>query len=118
MCVCGCDCMDEDVRNQTKRTNERIYSNTALFVCILWGKLGFCGETEDEFNDTLEVMRQVKYHVAFMFAYSMREVSLLEFKKKHLFDLQSFFQPNVHIQIKTIVCFLFNIRKRPHIGDS
>lgn len=39
-------------------------------------EIGFCGETEDEFNDTLAVMRQVKYHVAFMFAYSMREVSL------------------------------------------
>lgn len=38
---------------------------------------GFCGETEEEFNDTLSIMRQVKYHVAFMFAYSMREVSQL-----------------------------------------
>ncbi|XP_055312909.1 CDK5RAP1-like protein [Sitodiplosis mosellana] len=34
---------------------------------------GFCGETEAEFADTLSVMNQVKYHMAFMFAYSMRE---------------------------------------------
>ncbi|XP_031626407.1 CDK5RAP1-like protein [Contarinia nasturtii] len=34
---------------------------------------GFCGETEEEFADTLSVMREVKYHMAFMFAYSMRE---------------------------------------------
>lgn len=37
---------------------------------------GFCGETEDEFADTLCVMEQVKYNMAFMFAYSMREVVL------------------------------------------
>lgn len=40
-------------------------------------RTGFCGETEDEFADTLQVMRIVKYHMAFMFAYSMREVSLI-----------------------------------------
>lgn len=35
---------------------------------------GFCGETEAEFADTLSVMESVKYNMAFMFAYSMREV--------------------------------------------
>lgn len=35
---------------------------------------GFCGETEQEFADTLAVMESVKYNMAFMFAYSMREV--------------------------------------------
>lgn len=35
---------------------------------------GFCGETEEEFEETLSLMRIVKYHNAFMFAYSMREV--------------------------------------------
>lgn len=51
-------------------------SNLFLFFLLIFWKTGFCGETEDEFNDTLMVMRQVKYHVAFMFAYSMREVIL------------------------------------------
>ncbi|CAM6031504.1 unnamed protein product, partial [Sphagnum compactum] len=37
------------------------------FIC------GFCGETEKEFEDTISLMNQVKYHVAYMFAYSMRE---------------------------------------------
>ncbi|XP_067616745.1 CDK5RAP1-like protein [Eurosta solidaginis] len=37
------------------------------FIC------GFCGETEDEFKDTLTLMEQVRYNVAFLFAYSMRE---------------------------------------------
>ena len=33
---------------------------------------GFCGETEDEHQQTLSLMEQVKFDQAFMFAYSMR----------------------------------------------
>lgn len=39
------------------------------FIC------GFCGETDEEFHETLTLMEQVKYNVAYLFAYSMREVS-------------------------------------------
>lgn len=35
---------------------------------------GFCGETEEEFQDTLSLMDEVKYNNAYLFAYSMREV--------------------------------------------
>ncbi|XP_046812988.1 CDK5RAP1-like protein [Vespa crabro] len=34
---------------------------------------GFCGETEEEFQDTLSLIKLVKYNTAFLFAYSMRE---------------------------------------------
>lgn len=34
---------------------------------------GFCGETEAEHRDTVDIMQQVKYDTAFMFAYSMRQ---------------------------------------------
>eukprot|EP00042_Codosiga_hollandica_P049111 m.563657 g.563657 ORF g.563657 m.563657 type:complete len:114 (+) comp57813_c1_seq43:1370-1711(+) len=33
---------------------------------------GFCGETEEDHAETLSLMEQVQYDMAFMFAYSMR----------------------------------------------
>lgn len=35
--------------------------------------VGFPGETDDEFEDTLDVMRKVNFEQAYMFIYSMRE---------------------------------------------
>ncbi len=35
--------------------------------------VGFCSETDEEFKDTLDVMRQVEFDSAFMFKYSQRE---------------------------------------------
>lgn len=49
---------------------------------------GFCGETEEEFHDTLSLIEEVKYNNAYLFAYSMREVQFscfiifLQFIKK------------------------------------
>ena len=37
---------------------------------------GFCGETEEEHEDTMSLMAQVKYDLAYMFAYSERERTL------------------------------------------
>ncbi|CAK9816191.1 CDK5RAP1-like protein [Anthophora quadrimaculata] len=34
---------------------------------------GFCGETEEEFQDTLSLIELIKYNKAFLFIYSMRE---------------------------------------------
>ncbi|XP_022123723.2 CDK5RAP1-like protein [Pieris rapae] len=34
---------------------------------------GFCGETDEEFEETLTLMEEVAYNVAFLFPYSMRE---------------------------------------------
>lgn len=36
---------------------------------------GFCGETEDDHQQTLSLIRAVGYNVGFLFAYSMRKVS-------------------------------------------
>lgn len=36
---------------------------------------GFCGETEDDHQQTLSLIREVGYNVGFLFAYSMRKVS-------------------------------------------
>lgn len=37
------------------------------FIC------GFCGETAEEFEDTISLIEKVKYNVAYLFPYSMRE---------------------------------------------
>jgi len=37
---------------------------------------GFCGETEEEHRDTVSIMKTVKFDMAYMFAYSMRKVSV------------------------------------------
>jgi tRNA A37 methylthiotransferase MiaB len=34
---------------------------------------GFCDETEEEFADTVSLIETVKYDMAYLFAYSMRE---------------------------------------------
>jgi tRNA-2-methylthio-N6-dimethylallyladenosine synthase len=41
---------------------------------------GFCGETEDEHSDTLSLMQEVKYDMAYMFKYSERPRTLAERK--------------------------------------
>lgn len=40
---------------------------------------GFCGETEDDHQQTLTLIREVGYNVGFLFAYSMRKVSICGF---------------------------------------
>lgn len=41
---------------------------------------GFCGETEEEYQDTLSIMDEVHYHFAYMFTYSERPKTLAERK--------------------------------------
>jgi tRNA-2-methylthio-N6-dimethylallyladenosine synthase len=43
---------------------------------------GFCGETEAQHQDTLSLMREVRYDLAYMFAYSERERTLANRKYK------------------------------------
>ncbi|KNA25761.1 hypothetical protein SOVF_003970 [Spinacia oleracea] len=48
----------------------RIIPDVALtsdFIC------GFCGESDEEFSDTVSLIKTVGYDMAYMFAYSMRE---------------------------------------------
>lgn len=40
---------------------------------------GFCGETEDDHLQTIALLRQVRYNVGYLFAYSMRKVSFTNY---------------------------------------
>jgi len=48
---------------------------------------GFCGETEENHKDTLDLMRHVKYHFGFMFAYSERPGTLAAKKMEDDIDM-------------------------------
>lgn len=43
---------------------------------------GFCGETEEQHNDTLSLLKDVRYDLAYMFAYSERDRTLAHRKFK------------------------------------
>jgi tRNA-2-methylthio-N6-dimethylallyladenosine synthase len=55
----------------------RIMPDCAISTDII---TGFCGETEEQHADTLSLMDQVKYEMAFMFKYSERPKTLAERK--------------------------------------
>lgn len=54
-----------------ERVRDICGTNVALssdFIC------GFCGETDQEFQDTVDLFDKVDYTSAFIFPYSVREV--------------------------------------------
>lgn len=67
---------------------------------------GFCGETEDEHEDSVSLLEQVRYDQAFLFAYSLREKTHAhrtmednvpeDVKQRRLRQLIDTFQENVH----------------------
>lgn len=52
----------ENIRNKIPGV-----SLSSDFIC------GFCSETEEDFEETLDLIRTVQYDFGFLFAYSMRE---------------------------------------------
>jgi len=56
---------------------KRIMPDCAISTDVI---AGFCGETEAEHQDTLSLIDQVGYHMAFMFKYSERPKTLAERK--------------------------------------
>jgi tRNA-2-methylthio-N6-dimethylallyladenosine synthase len=55
----------------------RIMPDCAISTDVI---TGFCGETDDEHADTISLMAEVKYEMAFMFKYSERPKTLAERK--------------------------------------
>ena len=56
---------------------KRILPDCAISTDII---TGFCGETEDEFQDTVSLVREVNYNFSYMFFYSERPKTLAERK--------------------------------------
>ena len=67
---------------------------------------GFCGETEDEHLQTVELMKEIGFDHAFMYLYSMREHTYawknfqddvpLDVKKRRLVEIQEAFYSTLH----------------------
>ena len=72
--------------------------------------VGFCGETEEQFQDTLSLMELVKFDLAYLYAYSMRDKTHAyhnmqdnvteEVKKRRLLDIIEVFKRNQLIKNK------------------
>ena len=60
---------------------------------------GFCGETDEEFEETMSLIEKVRYGNLFCFAYSMREVRNAQFGNFEIFltmwKLQNFFHQKI-----------------------
>ena len=56
---------------------KRIMPDCAISTDII---TGFCGETEEEFQDTVSLMKEVNYNFSYMFFYSERPKTLAERK--------------------------------------
>lgn len=58
-----------------------MHLRACVYVCVSEVSLssdfisGFCGETEEDHQQTLSLIREVGYNVGFLFAYSMRKVN-------------------------------------------
>ena len=64
--------------NKIKKIIPEIVINTDIIV-------GFCGETEEDFEDTLEVVKKVEFDSAYIFKYSVRSGTLAA--KKYVDDV-------------------------------
>lgn len=75
---------------------------------------GFCGETESQHQDTLDIMEQVQYDMAYMFAYSERERTLAQRKFKD--DVPEEIKKRRLSEIIELQQHIAGIRNRMEIG--
>jgi len=67
---------------ESLRSSNPLYGITTDIIC------GYPGETEDEFEETLSLLREVRFDGAFMFAYSPREGTPSALEKEFLSEEQ------------------------------
>jgi tRNA-2-methylthio-N6-dimethylallyladenosine synthase len=67
---------------ESLRSSNSLYGITTDIIC------GYPGETEEEFEETLSLLREVRFDSAFMFAYSPRDGTLSALEKELLSEGQ------------------------------
>jgi tRNA-2-methylthio-N6-dimethylallyladenosine synthase len=67
---------------ETLRSSNSLYGITTDVIC------GYPGETEEEFEETLSLLREVRFDSAFTFAYSSREGTPSALEKEFLSEKQ------------------------------
>jgi tRNA A37 methylthiotransferase MiaB len=75
--------------------------------------VGFCGETEDEFSETLDLLREARFSHGFLFAYSRREQTHaarhfeddvpLDVKSRRLAEAMAVYKVGAHARRRELV---------------
>jgi len=77
---------------------------------------GFCGETESQFQETVDLVRRVDYHKCFIFPYSLREKSGADRRLKD--DVPPDVKSRRHLELKSVYREMVELLNKRCIGSK